>query len=59
MVSFQAKIKINYTKIAPSDCFLSLKSHVKGELLPLREIVHLQLVFTINLKQILYTKYEE
>ena len=33
------KIKL-YKKIALSDCYLSLKSHVKGELFPLRMKQH-------------------
>ena len=36
MVSFQTKdLKLSYPKFALSDCYLSFKSHVKGELFPL------------------------
>ena len=39
MVSFQTKdLKLSYTKISSiADCYLSLKSHVKGELFPLSQ----------------------
>ena len=36
MVSFQTKdLKLSYTKLALLEGYLSLKSHVKGELFPL------------------------
>ena len=41
MVSFQTKdLKLSFTKLALSDCYLSLKIHVEGELFPLKKVVN-------------------